>query len=103
MAEETIRVTVGPKNKGRVGIWDTDPRHPKSEQFPAGGEVYIAWDAGAPEPPEPIEVALTPAVTDALSTGRIVRAESPRSRRAEAEAEEKREEPPTDRAPASRK
>lgn len=49
----------------KVVLWEKDPAHPK-------GEVLIAGD-------NPVEVGLTPAVSQALRDGKVVEAGGPRS------------------------
>jgi hypothetical protein len=75
---KTISVLPGPATDGhRVGLWDVDKAHP-------GGEAWVAPDTGGNKPAQPVQVAETAAVLQALSDGRLVKADSPEAKALEA-------------------
>lgn len=62
-----ITVKSNLKDKARVALWEKHPAHPKSQQFPEGGEIFIADD-------QEHKVAETPAVLGAIREEKLVRA-----------------------------
>jgi len=71
-AVETTWVKTHPDEGERVGLAERDPAHPKSADFPDGGEVYVAGQAQAPQ-----LVAKTVGVLAALAAKRLVEVAAP--------------------------
>lgn len=69
---ETTWVKTHPDEGERVGLSEKNPAHPKSEQFPQGGEVYVA---GQEQPPQ--QVAKTATVLEALAAKRLIEVPAP--------------------------
>ncbi|MHC4088671.1 MAG: hypothetical protein ACYSVY_00055 [Planctomycetota bacterium] len=67
---EKVWVQPSPTIKGRVALWDKDPAY-------EGGELWIAWGA-SDEPPAPVLVPLTPAVSAGLARRTLVQCEPPK-------------------------
>lgn len=60
-----ILVLPGPKTpRGSVALWEKNTDHPKTAEFPQGGEAYVANT-------KPRWVAKTPAVNIRLADGRL--------------------------------
>lgn len=78
---ETTYVKTHPDEGDRVGLAERDPAHPKTDDFPEGGECYVAG-----QDQEPQLVAKTAGVMQALARKRLVEVSAPR-RRAAAPAE----------------
>jgi hypothetical protein len=55
------------KDKARVALWEVHPDHPKSTQYPAGGEIFVTGEGEH-------KVAETPGVLRALREEKIVKA-----------------------------
>lgn len=63
---EYVYVKAGPNNdKDRVALWDTNYDHPFTDEYPDGGEVFVAGSL-------PRIAARTPAVNRAIHDGVLV-------------------------------
>jgi len=78
-----IKVKSNLKDKNQVALWERDERHPKSDRFPDGGEIFIADD-------KEHQVAETPAVVLAIKDDKLVRVEGGAQVAAAKPGEEKR-------------
>lgn len=75
---DTIYVKAGPGTpKGRVALWEVDPQHPKSDEFPEGGEVFIAGD-------KVVKVATTSKVNLRLRNDQLVQVDGPSGKKTKA-------------------
>jgi hypothetical protein len=63
-----IKVKSNLDDTSKVALWERHPAHPKSDQFPGGGEIFIADD-------QEHQVAETPAVLLAIKDDKLVRIE----------------------------
>lgn len=61
-----IKVKSALTNPAQVALWERHPAHPASEQFPNGGEIFIADD-------KEHQVAETPAVNLAIKDDKLVK------------------------------
>jgi len=61
-----IKVKSNLANKSQVALWERDERHPKSDRYPDGGEIFIADD-------NEYSVAETPAVLLAIKDDKLVK------------------------------
>lgn len=67
---KVVNVKPGPEartvvGRGRVILWERDPDHPQTDEFPDGGEFYMA------EGDKPKKAALTGGVQAALRAGTL--------------------------------
>lgn len=68
MADPKIIKVKSGLTAGKVALWERHPAHPKSKQYPEGGEIFVADD-------QVHEVAETPAVLLAIKDDKLVRVE----------------------------
>lgn len=75
---ERVLVKTHPDEGERVGLAERDPLHPVTDDFPQGGEIYVAGQGQ-----EPQLVARTAGVLDALAKKRLIEVAGPPARRSE--------------------